>query len=131
MQKEQKWKEIKRFSGSGKTFFFNSAISSNGEEYLIINALWGKGNQQRIVLFQTHMLPFAQALAASIAAITGFQPVAASAPETPEAPEMPEYCPGCGCAGTKVYVELSERKEWVLRCKLEHCEFEFIRGCLS
>ena len=65
-------KEISRFSGSGKTFFLNEGEASNGTKYLAINALYGRGNQERLVLFPPHLLEFSKHLDGAIEHLTGF-----------------------------------------------------------
>lgn len=51
-------REIARFSANGKTFFFNEMESKKGDPYLAINALYGQGRQERIVLFESHWPQF-------------------------------------------------------------------------
>lgn len=66
-------KEISRFNGGGKTFFFNKRQASNETEYLAINAIWGaRGHYEKIVLFPQHFMEFSKHLDAAIEELTGF-----------------------------------------------------------
>jgi len=67
-----KHKEISRFSGSGKTFFLNEGEAANGTKYLAINAIYGRGNQERLILFPPHLLEFSEHLNKAIERLTGF-----------------------------------------------------------
>lgn len=60
------FQELSRFSASGKTFFFNRGKAKNGTEYLVVNALWGNGNQERVIIFPPHFLEFRKHLSQAI-----------------------------------------------------------------
>jgi hypothetical protein len=92
----QKQEELSRFTASGKTFFFNKGKASNGTEYLAINAIYGKGNQERTVLFPAHFLEYFKHIRGAIEKMTGMSfnggmPSDPAAPITP----CPERCPNC------------------------------------
>lgn len=99
--------ELSRFSGNGKTFFFNKGEAKNGTEYLAVNALYGKGNQERIVLFPPHFLEFIKHLKNSIESLTGFEVVPPKELQEAE-PENPclNTCPNCGW-------DLEGAEEWL------------------
>jgi hypothetical protein len=107
-----KHKEHARFSASGKTFFFNEGRAKNGSPYLTINALYGKGNRERVILFEPHMMEFSRKLAQSIEAITGFGMQKASA-----GPTIPEGCPECS-SSPKTWITRRELDDsyWVIFC---------------
>lgn len=87
--------ELSRFSSNGKTFFFNRFIAKNDAPYLAINALYGKGRQERMVLFEPHWLQFLRHLMASVEKLTGVEfPEYIAKPAEQEPAE--ELCPNCG-----------------------------------
>jgi len=90
-----KTKEFSRFSESGKTFFFNRGVAGNGTPYLAINAIYGQGNQQRLVLFPPHYLQFHQHLEEAIEKLTGFSAPGQGEIEVPKF-ATPTKCPDCG-----------------------------------
>lgn len=63
--------EITRFSSDGKTFFFNKNRTKGDSVYLAMNALWGQGNRERLVVFENQMLPFRRKYTRSIGQILG------------------------------------------------------------
>ena len=88
--------EISRFSNGGKTFFFNKGVSKAGDGYLAINALYGRGNQERIVVFPSHYLQFFKAVKAAIEQLAEVK-LNGEAPAEPAEPSLPcpERCPNC------------------------------------
>lgn len=86
--------ELSRFTESGKTFFFNCGRASNDTEYLAINALYGKGQQQRLVLFPAQFLSFHKHLLEAIKRITGMTISEAQA-EADVPALLPRRCPTC------------------------------------
>lgn len=109
----QRDSEIVKFSAGGKTFFFNKNVARNGTEYLKVNALWGKGNREQVVVFPAQMPQFYKAFIAAMKAITGLSPEEATAP--PRTPSLPTRCPDCGEAGTYRVVVESEQ-DWFIWC---------------
>lgn len=88
--------EVARFSNTGKTFFFNVGQAKNGADFLSINTLYGQGNQERLILFNSHLLEFRKNLEKAITGLTGatFAPLPTeSAPIGPAL--LPERCK-CG-----------------------------------
>ena len=63
--------ELSRFTGSGKTFFLNKGRAKNGTDYLAINALYGQGKREGLVLFSAHYLEFLKHLTAAVEELTG------------------------------------------------------------
>ena len=87
--------ELTRFWSNGKTFFLNRGLAKNGAPYLAINALYGKGNRERIVLYEGHWMQFKRHLELAIEKLTGLKPADQVEQETPKGPECPEQCPNC------------------------------------
>lgn len=77
--------EITRFSSEGKTFFFNRNETRNGSYYLAVNALYGEGNRERLVVFENQMLPFRRHSDIAIGEILGA-----------DLTEDEDRCPDCG-----------------------------------
>jgi len=84
--------EISRFSSNGKTFFFNKAEAKNGSPYLAINAIYGRGNQERMVLFEPHMLEFRRHLDKAIGKVLG---IVMKSEGREVVPEIAPKCPNC------------------------------------
>lgn len=63
--------ELSRFSAGGKTFFFNLGRAKNGSRYLSINAMYGKGNMERLVIFPEQVVTFKDNLAKAIPHLMG------------------------------------------------------------
>lgn len=84
--------ELSRFTGSGKTFFFNKGRAKNDTDYLAINALYGQGRRERMVLFPPHYMEFFKHLKSSVEELTGFK----FGEDLPEASPTHEKCPNCG-----------------------------------
>ena len=89
--------ELSRFSESGKTFFFNRGKAKNDTLYLAINAIYGKGMQQRLVLFPPHFFQFHDHLTRAVEELTGFSGPKQDPPEVQEQVFItPTKCPDCG-----------------------------------
>lgn len=112
-----KQQELSRFTGSGKTFFLNKGKARNGTDYLAINAVYGQGRQERLVLFPPHYLEFYKHLKAAIEQLTGFQ---ASQPSQ-GAPPLALECLGCGSGAARWEVKNygGETGWWVI-CECGH-----------
>lgn len=82
--------ELSRFSANGKTFFFNKGHTKTGGDYLAINALWGQGNKERVLVFPAHYLQFVKHATSSIEQLAGVDFAKEDAP----APAH-EQCPNC------------------------------------
>ncbi len=98
--------ELSRFSASGKTFFFNKGVAKNDSPYLTINALYGRGNQERLILFEPHWVQFKRHMEEAIASLTGFvivpkkeEPTKSGSLTTPIT--LATRCPSCGFGGGK------------------------------
>lgn len=109
--------EISRFHAGGKTFFFNRGRARNGNDYLAIKGLWGKGNQEQLVLFPGQMVEFYQKFRSAMAAITGLQP-AEDAPEPtgPTLPNIPVDCPACPHAKGVYELSVFGENDWKIAC---------------
>lgn len=114
--------EISRFAVNGKTFFFNKGEASNGAPYLAINALYGKGNKERLVLFEPHLFGFYKNFAVAFEEMTGL--AIGSAPpepveEEPEAatPRLPLQCSGCGRGADQSKVVWRAINDWQVVCE--------------
>jgi len=99
--------ELARFSANSKTFFFNKMIARNESEYLSINAIWGKGNKQRMTLFPSQLLEYHKALGVAIEKMTGM---------SAKAPEATTACPECGMP-KRTWAALSCEEVWIIVCK--------------
>lgn len=116
--------EITRFSTNGKTFFFNKAEAQNDSVYLAINALYGQGNRERLVLFRPHMIDFRDHYDRAVEEILGMRPTE---------PGIAETCPDCGelPAGWRV-LQTREGDKWCIIC--DSCReiiFENVKGALE
>jgi len=100
-------KEISRFSANGKTFFFNKGVAKNGNEYLTVNAMWGQGNKERIIVFQPQMPQFLKSLRDAVEAIAGITLASTSTPVA---------CPKCAMPKHTWRALTNEEGQWVLYC---------------
>ena len=108
--------ELSRFSGSGKTFFFNKGEAENGTPYLAVNALYGRGQNQRLVLFPAHLFDFHRHLSAAIEKLTGFT-AQTYVPEPVGTPDMPTTCTDCGSGCDDWRVLVISSSDWKLICR--------------
>jgi hypothetical protein len=108
-------KELARFSESGKTFFFNEGEAKNGAKYLAINAIYGQGNQQRVVLFPPHYFQFHRHLTESIQKLTGFSGPGQEGLE-PAVLELPTHCPDCSAQSAEWRIVVLAPTDWKIVC---------------
>lgn len=114
--KYSKGEELSRFSSNGKTFFFNKFIAKNDSPYLAINALYGQGRQERMVLFEPHWMQFLRHLKASISSLSGleFKEDMQDMQDVP-ALKIPLNCHNCGSSSGQwrimVFTEDGEQAE--------------------
>lgn len=122
-------REISRFTGNGKTFFFNEMKARNKNKYLAVNALYGQGRQERMILFEGHYLEFLRHLQEAIEELSGFSLGMGVPEETPKALDMkqsdgsvdalPMDCPECGYGdgAFELEIPLSGHIWWVKCCE--------------
>jgi hypothetical protein len=107
--------EICRFSSNGKTFFFNKAKAKNGSPYLTINALYGQGNRERVILFEGHFMQFYRCMKEAIGATFGV------------AVNGDGRLKGCDCGAPRedsVAYMSDNREYWVLGCNACNSVFD-------
>ena len=105
---ERQHNELSRFSSNGKTFFFNKGVAKNGNEYLTVNAMWGRGNKERIIVFEPQMPQFLKNLQGAVQKISGVSVVS-------EGPEK-TACQKCGMPKRTWKALSNEDGQWVLYC---------------
>lgn len=110
-------KELSRFTASGKTFFFNHGRAKNGTDYLAINAIYGRGNQERIVLFSSHYMEFYKHLIDAIGELSGLTPTQKELEDPSALPPWRTKCPKCGDDDFAVDINAPEWREWAIVCK--------------
>ena len=111
--------ELSRFSGNGKTFFFNKGKAKTGSHYLSINALYGKGQQERLILFPPHYLEFYAHIKDALENLTGFTVGTLKASEAVEVPgpSLPFECPRCEAGPWEFMISAAEHgTEWHVYC---------------
>ena len=110
------YQELSRFSGSGATFFFNKGEARNGTDFLIINALRGKGTRQGLTLLPSQYMEFANHLNEAIEGLTGFK--RANTPDTLiMESDLPQKCPECGNEGADWEVAVFGVRHWRIDCQ--------------
>lgn len=125
-----KHEELSRFSGSGKTFFFNHGVAKNGTDYLVVNAIYGKGRQERMILFPVHYLEFWKHLKGALEKMSGVtfggSEPQVELPEEPEAPRIPRIsiqCTACGRGADQSKVVWWAVDNWQVVCECGHERF--------
>jgi hypothetical protein len=103
----QNHQELSRFSSNGKTFFFNHARAKNGNEYLTVNAIYGQGNKERIIVFEPQMPQFLKNLQRAVQKISGVSVASGEAVTS---------CPNCGMPKRTWRAITDEQGRWVLYC---------------
>lgn len=112
-----KQKELSRFTGSGKTFFFNKGEAKNGTDYLAVNTIYGKGSQERIVLFPPHYMEFRKHITGAMESLMGVKFVDTLPPSPePHVPELPIKCPKCGMGSDGYDIAVISPKQWIIEC---------------
>lgn len=109
-------KELSRFSESGKTFFFNQGEAANGTHYLAINALYGKGQQQRVVLFPAQFLSFFRHLKGAVETLEGIKLGESHVPATSVVPMLPYSCPKCPTSSGGWGIDIRPEEYWTITC---------------
>lgn len=107
--------ELSRFSESGKTFFFNKGTSDSGAEYLAVNVLYGKGQQQRVVLFPSHFISFFKHLKGAIEQVGGIT-INESTRPAPSREPLPTHCPACGASNVAFRVTVEPAAVFCSKC---------------
>lgn len=110
-----KQQELSRFTGSGKTFFLNRGRARNDTEYLAINALYGQGNRERLVLFPPHFLEFRKHLTEAIETLQGVQFNNSS--QSPPTPSIPKKCPSCSHGAADYEIVVHTPTDWDIFCE--------------
>lgn len=100
--------ELGRFSANGKTFFLNKGEAKNGSEYLVINAIYGQGRQERLILFPAHYIEFKKHFDQALEGLTGAR--------WDQKKDRPA-CPDCGMPKIAWRTRASkDGSHWIIYC---------------
>lgn len=120
--------ELSRFSANGKTFFLNRATARTDTDYLVINALYGKGQKERLILFPSQYLEFHSHLTDAIEKLAGISFGPGAHPPTPAPPALPRDCPNCSHGSASWEVLHYNDTEWFIQCQCGNVVFH-TPGC--